>query len=125
MTFSKSMQKRIESQTSKQFKQRMAEVLRAELDQPERWHYVSFADREFLGAVVIKAHGTTDAVRLCHMLNINPGGQVLCVPWAAGEPLPPEHMRYRLLTKAEVKLLWPDAKSLGEHEADDIHPTQH
>lgn len=101
----------------KQFKERVAEVLLGELAEPEQWHYVSFADEVFRGVVVIKAHGITDAVRLCHALNINPGGQVMCVPMP-DEILAqvPETDRTRLLTRADVQRIWPDAKSIREHE---------
>lgn len=44
------------------FKKRLEEELREELASPERWLYLSFADDDgFKGAVIIKAHGITDA----------------------------------------------------------------
>src|SRR5437879_4372876 len=97
-----------ESHTA-EYNARVAEVLLSELAEPERWHYVSFADEVFRGIVVIKAHGITDAIRLCHALNINPGGQVMCVP-LPDEVLAqvPEADRMRLLTKADVQRIWPD-----------------
>lgn len=105
--------------TDKQFKERAAELLREERKQPVSWWYLSFADQVFHGAVIIAAHGLTDAVRTCHALNINPGGQVL------GAPLPPEILaqvpqadRERLLTREDVTRIWADAKSIREHEAD-------
>jgi hypothetical protein len=103
----------------KAFKARVAQVLRSELDQPEEWHYLSFADEVFRGVVIIKAHGITDAITKCHHLNINPGGQVLgvSIPDEIIAQVPDTH-RNRLLSEAEVKELWPDAKRLREHEAE-------
>jgi hypothetical protein len=103
--------------TKSKFKKRVAEVLLGELEEPERWHYVSFADKVFHGVVILKAHGITDAIRLCHALNINPGGQVMCV-LIPDEIIAqvPETDRTRLLTKVDVQRIWPDAKSIREHE---------
>lgn len=104
-------------QTKKEWRARVAEVARQELQEPELWHYVSFADKVFHGVVIIKAHGITDAVSKCHRLNINPGGQVMCVPMPDKIVAQvPEADRTRLLTKADVQRIWPDAKSLREHE---------
>lgn len=102
----------------KQLRERAAELLRLEREQEEQWHYVSFADKVFHGVVIIKAHGITDAVRLCHALNINPGGQVMCVPMP-DEIIAqvPEKYRTRLLSKEDVQQIWPDAKTIREHEA--------
>jgi hypothetical protein len=101
----------------KEFRKRVAEVLRSELGEPEQWHYVSFADKVFHGVVIIKAHGITDAIRLCHALNINPGGQVMCVP-ISEEIIAqvPETDRQRLLSREDVQRIWLDAKSIREHE---------
>jgi len=103
-----------------QFKQRRAELLTQEYAEPERWMYLSFADETFHGAVVIKAHGLTDAITRTHALNINPGGQVF------GVDMPddilasvPETNRQRLLSAEEIKAMWPDAKSIREHEEDE------
>lgn len=104
---------------AKQFKKRRAEVLRKEFAEPEGWMYLSFADEKFRGVVVIKAHGLVDAISRTHALGINPGGQVM------GVDMPdeivaqvPEDCRTRLLTKAEVQRIWPDAKSLRERQAE-------
>lgn len=104
---------------TKKWKQRVAEVLRSELQQPEVWQYVSFADEVFRGVVIIKAHGITDAVTKIHALNINPGGQVICLPMP-NEMLAQVHEsdRERLLTKEDVLRIWPDAKSIKEHESE-------
>jgi hypothetical protein len=85
---------------------RIHEVLAAEVLQPERWFYLSFFDKAFKGAVVIRAHGITTALIKTHALRINPGGEVLCRP-LPDSLLPPESDRNRLLTEAEVEAIWP------------------
>lgn len=47
----------------------------------------------------------------------NPGGQVMCVPMP-NEIIAqvPETDRTRLLTREDVQRIWPDAKSISEHE---------
>ena len=107
--------------TDKQFKARLAEITKQELAKPERWHYVSFADDErggFLGVVVIKGHGVTDCISKCHRLGINPGGQVLCVPIPddGSVIMPDPDDCNKLLNKADVLRIWPDAKSQREWE---------
>jgi hypothetical protein len=102
---------------TEKWKKRVAQVMLEELGEPEKWHYVSFADTSFREVVIIKAHGVTDAITKCHTLGINPGGQVMCVP------MPDEVInqvseshRNRLLSKEDVQSIWPDAKTIREHE---------
>ena len=102
---------------TKKWRERVAEVTLEEMGEPEVWHYVSFADEVFHGVVIIKAHGVGDAVSKCHRLNINPGGQVRAVPMPEEIIAQvPESHRNRLLSKEDVQSIWPDAKSLREHE---------
>lgn len=108
---------------SQQFIDRISEVLTEELQTVERWHYLSFAeDRQdgFLGAVVIKAYGIADAILRCHNQSINPGGQVMAVemPDDVVAQVPESH-RNRLLSKKELQEIWPDAKSIREHEEEE------
>jgi hypothetical protein len=82
---------------------RADELLAKELTQPLRLHYLSFAGPEgWRGAVIVEAHGLVDALVLCHVLGINPGGDVACVP-VPPEHLPPESARNRLLSKADCE----------------------
>ena len=105
-------------QAAEEWEKRVAEVFLQEMQQPETWHYISFADKVFHGAVIIMAHGIADAVSKCHRLNINPGGQVLCVPMPEDIIAQvPETDRIRLLTREDVQRIWPDAKTIREHEA--------
>ena len=98
------------------WKQRIAGVLKEELQQPEIWLYLSFADDVgFRGGVVIKAHGLTDAVIKCNWLQINPHGEIQGIELPESH-IPPERYRNRLLTKEEIKEMWPDAKSIKEME---------
>ena len=101
----------------KQFRNRIAEVTAEKLAQPERWMYLSFADEKFNGVVVIMAHGIVDAISKTHRLGINPGGQVMCVDmpeYVIAQV--PEDCRTRLLSDKDVRRIWPDAKTIREHE---------
>jgi hypothetical protein len=94
---------------------RIVEALEAEYTEPLRWFYCSFAGEHFNGAVIIQAHGVADCSLRAHRKKINPGGELAA--WeVTQERLPPEKYRNRLLTKAEILELWPDAKSIREHE---------
>ena len=103
----------------KQFRDRVTEVTRQELDTPEAWHYVSFADKSFKGAVIIKAHGINDALMKINLLQINPGGEVLCIQFPEDMVLPEPSFRNRLLSKEDVLELWPEAKSQREWEQEE------
>ena len=107
------------NEITKKFRKRVAEVTKQELSNPEQWFYMSFADEQFRGVVIMKGHGVADCLSRCHRMQINPGGEVMCVPMT-GEMVSqvPEADRLRLLTKQEVQRIWPDAKSVREHEAE-------
>lgn len=108
------------------FRVRIKNALLEELKQPEIWYYLSFADEEpkgFLGSVIIKAHGLTDATMKCNMLLINPGGEAIAYPITDAmiaeykittEQL--EKVANRLLSKEEIKAVFPDAHTLGEEQ---------
>jgi hypothetical protein len=102
-----------------QFFSRVAEVLSDELSQPERWQYLSFADSEFRGAVVVKAHGITDALLKVNALKQNPGGEVLCVE-IPGDKIPDPKFCDRLLTKADIVEMWDEpCKTIREWEEEE------
>jgi len=83
-----------------EFRQRRAQLIRAELQMPLQMFYLSFVnDGAFAGAVFIEAHGVTTAVEAAWRLGINPGGQVACVP--CDIPILPE-LQNRLLSKDEL-----------------------
>lgn len=103
---------------NQQFKDRVTEVLKEELQTPEIFWYLSFADKYFKGGVIIKAHGISDATMKCNLLQINPGGEVWCIEIPEGF-LPDEKYHNKLLTKEEIQEFWPDAKSLKELEEED------
>lgn len=91
---------------------------------PLTWWYLSFADdslpkgSQFLGVVIIQAHGLGDAASQAHMRGINPGGEVLGVDIPT-DKVPPESYRNRLLSNAELLALWPESKTIAEHEAEE------
>lgn len=74
---------------------------------PLSWIYLSFADgslpkgTQFLGGVIVQAHGVGDAAWQAHQRGINPGGEVMGMIAAPGV-VPPERFCNRLLTKAEI-----------------------
>lgn len=69
------------------------------------WWYMSFAnDDRFLGGCFISGETFADAITRTHLLEINPGGEILATEIAmdaAGEI--PEHWRERLLSRAELE----------------------
>jgi hypothetical protein len=106
-------------------KARMQQKLAEEMNEPEKWLYLSFADEKFNGGVVIKAHGMMDAVTKTHALGINPGGQVISIE-VPDEHLPDEKFRNRLLSKEDVLEMWPDSKHLREiWEEENEAPKKH
>jgi hypothetical protein len=83
--------------------------------------WLSFASEEtgkFLGVVITCGNNMMEAITLTHMLNINPGGQVLggAIPESLYEFIPFELVN-RLLTKSEAKLLANklDVESCDQH----------
>jgi hypothetical protein len=53
--------------------QRNPNRLTAELAQPRHWFYLSFAnDSEFLGGVIVEAHGVVTATQRADQLGISP-----------------------------------------------------
>lgn len=80
--------------------------------------YLSFvAEPEdvFLGVVITEAKNVLDAVMKTHVFKINPGGQVLFVE-IPPEEIPDRSYFNRLLSKKDINEIWPDAKSIREHE---------
>jgi hypothetical protein len=99
--------------TDQEFMDRAVMLLEKEYDSPEKWHYLSFADEHgFLGGVIIKAHGITDAVMKTHRLGINPGGSVMSWLITDEKMLPNETFRNRLLSREEVDNMRPDTQIL-------------
>jgi len=55
-------------------------MIARELEQPESWWWLSFADENgFRGGVLTRAHGIGTAVTKTHALGINPGGEVRAI----------------------------------------------
>jgi len=71
-----------------------------------RWWWLSFADSnlpkgtQFLGACLVRAHGMIEAIRVAHVLEINPGGEVQAVE-ATEDFNPPAEWTERLLNRDE------------------------
>src|ERR1700723_220414 len=64
------------------WRKKIAEMLRDEMGDPEEYWWLSFCDpdkpkgTQFLGVIIVKAHGITDALTKCNAMLINPGGEV-------------------------------------------------
>jgi hypothetical protein len=86
--------------------------LTAEEKKQPLWHYLSF-DR-FLGAVIVEARSERGAIRRATNLDINPGGDIMCIPLNADDMKRiPADLRNRLLSEAEVRRRL-DGKSVME-----------
>src|SRR5580658_1300853 len=89
---------------------RIVKLLRAELNQPERFWLLSFSKGKFsegkwLGGIIIKAHGITDAMFKTHQLKINPGGEMMAIE-IPDEKVPPAEWHDQLLTRDQMDFLW-------------------
>jgi len=101
---------------SPEWKNRVNDLARAELNQPLRPYYMSFADEEgFRGAVIVEARGPVTALAIANILGINPGGQVVTIEIPPGSPMlsTPEAWN-RLLSRQDVENFWGGAKRLGD-----------
>ena len=78
------------------------------------WHYLSFASDRFLGAVIVEARSERGAIRRATNLDINPGGDIMCIPLNADDMKRiPADLRNRMLSEAEVRRRL-DGKSVME-----------
>lgn len=95
-----------------EIEKRLRELLAEESGQPLQWWYLSYADEEFRGGIIVEAPGFASAVMTARLLGISPGGSVRGLPIPPDE-IPLESYRNRLLTKAELEEFWemerPDA----------------
>jgi hypothetical protein len=89
-----------------EWRKNMAELMKEEMEQPEVFWWLSFCDpdkptgSQFIGVIVVKAHGLTDALTKCNAMMINPGGEV------KGFEIPDtEETRKRLVPEVLNKLI--------------------
>lgn len=93
------MNKRIQP-GSKEWKDRVGELLTVEMAVPKCWFYGSFADDDgFRGGLFMQAHGITDFTIQAGLRGMNPGGQLYCVELPDDAPIPAEKYRNVLLSK--------------------------
>lgn len=72
------------------------------------WFFVVYKDgKEYLGSAVVEAYGPADAALRLSEVEVDPGRGSLTMMPLAPEQLPPEDLRGKLLTEAQVKALWP------------------
>jgi hypothetical protein len=103
---------------NKAFEKRTLEILAEEVQQAQRWQWLSFADDEgFLGVVIVRARGLLDAVTEVNRRNLNPHGEVACTE--IPDDLEAGHLRliedhsYRLLDQEEATKLDESLTALG------------
>ena len=101
---------------SPEWQARLAQLLTDELSEPLRWFYLSFADEQFRGAVIVEAQGFTHAIKLAHKLGINPGGQVMSHEIPAGAKIP-EEAKNRLLSKSDLERLFGETRKWNADES--------
>ena len=66
--------------------------------------WLSFADeKQFLGALIVEADSFPAAVTKSHLLNQNPGGEIMALEIDASLPQPPARYLHRLMDRAEVE----------------------
>jgi hypothetical protein len=96
---------------------------RLELTPVDDWFYLSFVDRDlpntgegsqFVGACLVPAETLGEAVTVCHVLGLNPGGEVQAIGPLNGEQLRSDGMPAdqfgRLLKREDIyqAVSWPD-----------------
>ena len=103
------------SDEESEFLFRTGEELGKELKNPLVWWYLSFSEpKKFLGVVVLEAHGIVHASMKANAMKINPGGQMIGAVIPPEVPLPLAADRNRILSRADVLRIWPDARRLGD-----------
>jgi len=93
-----------------EWRKKMADLMKEEMNEPECFWWLSFCDpdkpegSQFLGAILIKAHGMTDALTKANVLQINPGGEVrgVALPEECNEFIRPEDVN-KLLSKEYIQ----------------------
>lgn len=87
----------------------IAEVMAKDLEQRERWWWLSFADpnkepgEQFLGVIITLAGGIGEATQKLWDMGINPGGEVKAYPYPEDEEPPPEEYRNKLLSRDQLE----------------------
>lgn len=85
------------------------------VETPSGWFYLSFADATFLGACIVQANDFLMAVRVAHMLGINPGGEVRGHEIPEGAVYDPKY-RNRLLSRIDLQEMLPGEVIMTERE---------
>lgn len=104
-----------------EWRKRIAELMKEETTQPEMYWWLSFCDpdkpagSQFLGAIIVKAHGMTDALTKCNTMMINPGGEVqgVAIPEEANYLIKPEDVN-KLLSKEYIQKNMGGAVSMND-----------
>lgn len=108
--------------TPEEFVARQVQQLLAAETGDSQWWYLSFTDDtrpegdQFIGGLLLKAHGMISAVQYSHLLGLNPGGAVtgLAFPYEDDEADP---WACRLLTRSEAEGL-PEPRAVRNMDSD-------
>lgn len=95
-----------------------------EMENEPAWWWLSFSGGGmFLGVVIVFAHGLLEAVRICQVRNMNPGGEVLGAPMTL-EEVPLEKYRNKILSEELARECMPTRVKLTVHNDDSVEPLQ-
>lgn len=98
-----------------QFAARRIQLQQEEAQQPERWHWCSFADESGnLGVAVVRARGPLDSITRCNTLKINPGGEVMFFELPLDKDTP-QQIHDELIKKADRLLDKQEAIAFDAH----------
>jgi len=81
------------------------EMLLQEMDTEPQWYWLSFRDPDTntnLGVAIVEGGGIVEASLNAKLAKCNPGGEILGYVLDS-ENLPPEELRYRLLSEQELE----------------------
>jgi hypothetical protein len=103
---------------------RYQHLVAKELENPAAWWWLSFsAGGEFLGVVIVYAHGLLEAVRICEDRKLNPGGEVLGAAMPP-EKVPAEKYRCKLLSAELVSECTPGVKKIKVGQDDTVEKVE-
>lgn len=71
------------------------------------------AGSQFLGVAIVRAHSLPEAIRVAHVLGINPGGEVQSLELPDGVKIDGGSME-QLLSRVEAEALWQELEAQME-----------
>jgi hypothetical protein len=94
---------------------RAEEIAKGEL----AWFVLSYVTRRsFIAAAVVHAFGPADAVHQANLRGFNQEGDVTLCSLIPPDKTPPPSYRYRLLSREELRMIWPEDCARADAEID-------